>query len=156
MSSPLVNAVKHGDILRVKHLLAAGADPNEGARGVSMPLWVAAHRGNTPMVALLLEAGAKATSHTVHAAAFANHANTLRVLLIHGAPTDPPGTATPLLNRLKYSGFSREDQKKVRQLILDAGGREIDESHLRWRWSVRHGWRWRLRRFAFRLGWWQP
>ena len=153
MSSPLVNAVKHGDIIRVRQLLAAGADPNEGARGISMPLCVAAQRGNTPMVALLLEAGAKATWHAVHGAAFKNHANTLRVLLAHGAPTDPPGAFPPLLNFLKHSGFGQDEQHKVRQLILDAGGRELGESHLRWRWFVRFGWRWRLRRLAYRVGW---
>ena len=153
MSSPLVKAVKHGDVLRVRDLLAAGADPNEGARGVSTPLWVAAHRGNTPMVALLLQAGAKATWQTVHAAAFANHANTLPVLLAHGAPTDPPRTATPLLNALNYSGFTREQQSKVRQLLHDAGARELPDAYVRWRWLLRYGWQWRLRRFAFRFGW---
>ena len=34
---------------------------------------------------------------------------------------------------LKHSGFSQDEQHKVRQLILDAGGRELGESHLRQR-----------------------
>ncbi len=136
-----------------RHLLAYGADPNEGSRDVSIPLWVAAHRGNTPMVTLLLEAGAKATWQTVHAAACANHANTLRVLLAAGAPTDPPGATAPLLNGLKYCGFSREQQSKVRQLLHDAGARELPERYIKWRWQVRYGWQWRLRRFAYRIGW---
>jgi len=146
MSSPLVKAVKRGDLVSARRLLKGGADANEGTRGVSLPLWEAAHRGHTPMVTLLLEAGARTTWEVVHAAAFKNHANTLRVLLAAGAPADPLDGAIPLLNQLDYSGFTREQQSGVRQLLQDAGARELPAGVnivapvtapvSRWRWLL--------------------
>jgi hypothetical protein len=151
MSSSLLRAVKRGDLIGARNLLKSGADPNEGRRGVSESLWAAAHRGNTPIALLLLEAGAQPTWEIVHAAAFANHANTLRVLLASGAQPDPLGATMPLLNALKYSGFTLEQQSRVRQLLHDAGARELPDRSLRWRWSLRYGWRWRLRRLGYRI-----
>jgi hypothetical protein len=54
---------------------------NEGRDSVSWLLWAAAYRGHKPMVTLLSESGAKPSWHSVHAAAGANHAKTLQVLL---------------------------------------------------------------------------
>ena len=154
MTTSLFKAAKHGDVIEVRRLLEAGADPNEGS-GFYTPLAVAAARGNTPLVSLLLEAGANADWHAVQVAAFGNHAKTVRVLLAAGVDPNGPRGETPLLNSLHWSGFGREQQRRVRQLLRDAGARELPDWYLRWRWSIRYGWRWRLRRFLYSRGW-QP
>jgi hypothetical protein len=154
MITPLFKAIKRGDVTEVRRLLMSGADPNEAA-DFWTPLAYAAAHGNTPIVTLLLQSGAKPTWSAVQSAAFGNHARTVRVLLAAGADVDPPPGETPLLNGLKWSGFTQEQQARVRQLLRDAGGRELPEWYLRWRWTVRYGWRWRLRRWLSAHGW-QP
>jgi len=139
MISPLFKAIKHGDVIDVRHLLTSGADPNEGMPGFWTPINFAAACGDTPIVTLLLEAGAKPTSYAVQTAAFGNHARTVRVLLAAGADVDPPPGQTPLLNALKWSRFTQEQQARVRQLLREAGRRELPEWYLRWRWTVRYG-----------------
>jgi Ankyrin repeats (many copies) len=148
----LVRAAKRGDVIAVRRLLAAGADANATSGGYSTALNAAVARGNTPVVALLLEAGAKPDKCTVQVAAFANHAKTLRVLLAFGAQPHGPNR-TPLLNALNWSGLTRQQQARVRQLLREAGARELPDWYLRWRWSVTYGWRLRLRRFLYSLGW---
>jgi ankyrin repeat protein len=148
--TPLFRAAKRGDVIEVRRLLAAGADPN-GEPGFSTALNVAAARGNTPIVALLLEAGAKPDKFTVQVAAFANHAETVRVLLAFGAEAHGAAGA-PLLTALNWSAFTRQQQARVRQLLRAAGEREPPLWYLRWRWSIKYGWRWRLRRFLFSIG----
>jgi len=149
----LYKAVKHGDVINVRRLLSAGSDPNESYGEFYNPLAVAAARGNTPVLQLLLDAGAKPDSFAVQVAAFGNHAKAVRLLLAVGAPVDAGHGQTPLLNALSFSGFSRERQARVRQLLREAGGRELPDWYLRWRWSIRYGWRWRLRRFLYSIGW---
>ena len=152
--TPLMRAAKRGDVIEVRRLLESGADPNAGSDFYS-PLAVAAARGNTALVSVLLKAGANADWHAVQVTAFGNHAKTVRVLLAAGADPDGPHGETPLLNSLDWSGFSREHQIRVRQLLREAGARELPDWYLRWRWSIKYGWRWRLRRFLYSLGW-QP
>lgn len=144
--SPLYKAVKHGDVINVRRLLSVGCDPNETYGGAYSIVSIAAARGNTHIIQLLLDAGAKPTSVAVQAAAFGNHGRAVRLLLAAGAPADSEGGGTPLLNSLTWSGFSREQQRRVRQLLRDAGVRELPEWYLHWRWEIRWGWRWRLRR----------
>ena len=139
----LTRAVKRGDAIEVRQLLAEGVDANEGSPS---PLWLAAARGDTPIVALLLEAGVNPDWYVLEAAAFGNHAKTVQLLLASGVKTDLPDRA-PLLNALQYSGFTREQQGRVRQLLRDAGAKELPDSYLRSRWAIRFGWPWRLRRF---------
>jgi hypothetical protein len=152
--TPLMRAAKHGDVIEVRRLLESGADPNAGS-GFESALAVAAARGNTSIVSLLLEGGANADWHAVQVAAFGNHAKTVRLLLAAGVDPNGPRRETPLLNILHYSGFGREQQARVRELLREAGARELPDWYLRWRWSIRYGWRWRLRRFLLSLGW-QP
>ena len=145
---------EHAGPDEVRRLLESGADPNAGS-GFYTALGVAAAHGNTTIVSLLLEAGANADWHAVQVAAFGNHAKTLRLLLTAGVDPNGPRGETPLLNTLHYSGFGREQQARVRELLREAGARELPDWYLRWRWSIRYGWRWRLRRFLYSLGW-QP
>jgi hypothetical protein len=145
----LYKAVRRGDAMAVRRLLSDGCDPNETSRGDHRPLYPAAARGNTPILRLLLDAGAKPDWYAVHLAAFGNHCKTLRLLLAAGAPVDPKHAHTPLVNILGWSDRSREKFKGVRHLLREAGGRELPEWYLRWRWSLRYGWRWRLRRWLY-------
>src|SRR5437763_15251896 len=120
----LYKAVKRGDLINVRRLLSSGSDPNESWGGVDTPLSIAAARGNTPILRLLLDAGAEPSYWTVQVAAFGNHAKAVRLLLAAGAPADAEHGQTPLLNALRWSGFSREQQQRVRQLLREAGARE--------------------------------
>jgi hypothetical protein len=149
--TPLYKAVKHGDTIQVRRLLSEGADPNETWGRFGTILSDAATRGHTPILRLLLEAGAKPTSDAVQAAAFGNHVRAVRLLLKAGAAVDAEGSETPLLNALHWSGLSREQQEKLRILLREAGGRELSDWYLRWRWQLRYGWRWRLRRWLYCL-----
>lgn len=144
----LYRAAKRGDIIDVRRLLSEGSDPNEAPNNGS-PLVAAAARGNTPIIRLLLEGGAKPDWYSLQMAAFGNHAEAVRLLLIAGAPVDAGEAGTPLLNELKYSGTPLERQERVRQLLRDAGARELPDFYLRWRWSLKHAWRWRLRRLFY-------
>jgi ankyrin repeat protein len=144
----LYRAAKRGDIIDVRRLLSEGADPNEASNNNS-PLVAAAARGNTPIIRLLLEGGAKPDWHSLQMAAFGNHAEAVRLLLVAGAPVDAGEGGTPLLNELKYSGTPLERQERVRQLLRDAGARELPDFYLRWRWSLKYAWRWRLRRLLY-------
>jgi ankyrin repeat protein len=130
-------------------LLSDGADPNQPSGRFGTILSEAAARGHTPILRLLLEAGAKPTSYAVKAAAFGNHGKAVRLLLSAGAPVDAGGGQTPLLNALHWSGLSREQQEKLRHVLREAGGRELPGRYLRWRWQIRYGWRWRLRRWLY-------
>jgi hypothetical protein len=150
--TPLYKAVKHGDTIQVRRLLSEGADPNESWGRFGTILSVAAALGHTPILRLLLEAGAKPTSYAVQAAAFGNHGKAVRLLLAAGAPVDAGWGQTPLLNALHWSGLSAEQQEKLRRLLREGGGRELPAWYLRWRWQLRYGWRWRLRRWLHSRG----
>jgi ankyrin repeat protein len=139
-------------VIGVRRLLSDGSDPNE-ASDANTPLVAASARGNTPIIRLLLDAGANPDWWALQVAAFGNHAEAVRLLLAAGVPVDAGEGGTPLLNALKYSGTPLERQERVRQLLRDAGARELPESYLRWRWSFRYGWRWRLRRFLYSVEW---
>jgi hypothetical protein len=135
-------------------LLSVGADPNE-AFAVRSLLSYAAAQGNTPILRLLLDAGAPADWNALQMAAYRNHAKAVQLLLAAGAPTDAGKGDTPLLNALKYSGTSPEDpgRVRVRQLLREAGARELPGWYLGWRWTILYGWRWRFRRLLYSIGW---
>jgi hypothetical protein len=148
----LYKAAKRGDVIAVRQLLSGGCDPNATLRG-DRPLIAAAARGNTPILRLLLDAGAEPDWWALQVAAFGNHAEAVRLLLAAGAPVESGDGGTPLLNDLKYSGISLERQGRVRQLLREAGAKELPEVYLRWRWSILYGWRWRFRRMLYSFGW---
>ena len=151
----LFKAIRRGDPIEIRQLLAAGQDPNERpgpSPNVWSPIAYAASRGNTPVVELLLQAGGKADWFAVQCAAFGNHAKTVQLLLRTGVEPNPT-EATKLFNVLKYSGFTLEQQQRIRELLLAAGAREIPEWRERWLWSLKYGWRWRLKRWLYSRGW---
>jgi ankyrin repeat protein len=57
MNRALVDAADRGNLQRVRELLDAGADPNEGVEGIS-PLYFAIKQDNFQVVQVLLDAGA--------------------------------------------------------------------------------------------------
>ena len=148
----LYRAAKRGDTIGVRRLLSNGSDPNDAPKGVTA-LIAAATRGHTPIIRMLLDAGAQPDWYALQVAAFGNHPEAVRLLLSAGAPVDPGDGTMPLLNALKYSGIPPARQDRVRRLLHAAGAREMPQTVLRWRWSIRYGWRWRLRRQLYRFGW---
>ena len=148
----LYRAAKRGDAIAVRQLLSSGSDPNATLSRDS-PLSAAAARGYTPILRLLLDAAAKPDWWELQAAAYGNHAEAVRLLLAAGAAIERGDGGTPLLNSLKYSGVPLERQVRVRQLLREAGAKELSEAYLGWRWSILYGWRWRLRRLLYSFGW---
>ena len=79
----LYRVVKRGDSIEVRRLLSAGVDPN-GAPGLATPLSAAAARGNTGIIRMLLDGGAKPDGYAVQVAAFGNHAKAVQLLVGSG------------------------------------------------------------------------
>ena len=152
--SPLFYAVKLGDVIRVRQLLQSGVNPNDPAqcKDGRTPLTVAAARGNTVLLRLLLEYGAKADAQPLIAAAFENHAEAVRLLLKAGVPATVHVSGYALLDHLRWMPDRGKEWSVVKQLLREAGAPESPDWYLRWRWSIRYGWRWRLHRLLYSFG----
>ena len=108
-AAALAEAAAEGDTVRVRHLIAGGADPNaQGRDGVTVSQWALLHQSSRGLAALL-EGGAdpaRADSSgetVVHYAAKANDPVYLEVLLERGADANTPNGvtgATPLVPAL--------------------------------------------------------
>ncbi|MDZ4767465.1 MAG: ankyrin repeat domain-containing protein [Chloroflexota bacterium] len=121
----LMNAVNKNDAAGARTLIADGANVSEiDAKGDS-PLIIAAYKGYTEIVRLLLEAGAnvgaldpgmKATA--LHAAAYAGHAAAAQLLIQHRIDIDKQGP---------YNGYTAlhdaiwQDNIEVARALIDAG-----------------------------------
>jgi ankyrin repeat protein len=153
--SSLFRAVKHGDLLRARQLLDAGADPNVSADAV---LCLAAGRGDVPMCRLLVERGAAVDGNPVGGwtplavAALADHAEALRFLLSEGASPDVRPQGYPLLNWLDWSAPRNAQREQVVQFLREAGARKHPQWWLDFRWDLAYRWTRALRR----LGIWKP
>lgn len=149
--NPLFYAVKHGDVIRVRQLLQSGVHPNDAAqfRDGRTPLTVAAARGNTVLLRLLLEYGAKADAQALTAAAFESHAEAVRLLLKAGVPATVQVSGA-LLDRLRWGARRGKNARVVKQLLREAGAQESPDWYLRWRWYLMYGWRLDIRRM-----WWR-
>jgi ankyrin len=95
--TPLLFAVRHGDIASARLLLDAGAKVNDAAADEISPLVLAAHSGHTPMVAFLLDRGAEVNGARVgysalHAAVLRGDIDMIGTLLARGA--DPNARLT--------------------------------------------------------------
>jgi ankyrin repeat protein len=104
-----------GSVVRVRELIAAGADATRPARssGGRTPLAVAAANGRTDLVAELLTAGASVNAldtngvTPLYLAATNGHEPTVELLLAHGADPNAarPGSSPPLWAAV-YGGFA--------------------------------------------------
>jgi ankyrin repeat protein len=101
--------MKRGDIEAVRQFLFSGGSPIDRDSHCWTPLAMAAQRGNTPIIELLLDAGADVnagwpTRNTpLIAAAMAGSIRAVELLLSRGAKTDAEGLPVPeLLRNLGY------------------------------------------------------
>ncbi len=94
----LMKAIKNHNVALVKELIQQGTNINEVDEAQDAPLIIAAYKGYTAIVQLLLEAGAdvsavdpgmKATA--LHAAAYAGNAEVARLLIQHHIDIDKQG-----------------------------------------------------------------
>ena len=94
----LMRAVKSNNAAQVAKLIEQGAEVSRADANGDSPLIMAAYKGYTEIVKLLLEAGAdvaaldpgmKATA--LHAAAYAGHAEAARLLIAHGIDVNAQG-----------------------------------------------------------------
>ena len=146
----LYKAVKRGDILKVRQLLASGADPNEPSLEQT-PLSVAAGLGNRPIVRMLLDAGAKPGHWEVKCAAWGNHAEVVEWLLAAGAEAENPVTGPRLLDELKWTRFAPQQKQRVRELLIAAGYRDRDWRE-EWHWYLNRRVVWPVTRFLRNIG----
>jgi ankyrin repeat protein len=96
--TPLMKAVRQDDAARVRALIAQGVDVNELDSNGDPPLVMAAYKGHTEIVRLLLEAGADVAAvdpdmhaTALHAAAYAGRTDAARLLIAHGIDIDRQG-----------------------------------------------------------------
>src|SRR5215212_8189871 len=94
----LVNAVNSNNIALVKTLIAEGTNVNELDANQDAPLVMAAYKGYTEIVKLLLEAGADVTAvdpgmkaTALHAAAYAGRTEAAKLLIQYGVDIDKQG-----------------------------------------------------------------
>ena len=99
--TPLLFAARQGDLESGRILLAAGATPNDRAANGASALVVAAHSGQGPFAALLLEKGAEPNAadagySALHAAVLRGDLALVNALLARGAnPNAPVAKGTP-------------------------------------------------------------
>jgi ankyrin repeat protein len=103
-STPLLFAVRAGDVESVRHLLGAGADVNEALPDNMSALVLAAHSGHGAVGALLLEKGAEPNADAVgysalHAAVLRGDVGLVTALLARGADPNRPITKSSPIRR---------------------------------------------------------
>lgn len=121
----LMKAVKGNDVAAAKRLVAAGADVDETDANGDAPLIIAAYRGHTEIVALLLAAGADVTvvdpgmrATALHAAAYAGHADAAKLLIEYGIDLDKKGP---------YNGYTAlhdavwQNRIETARVLIEAG-----------------------------------
>jgi ankyrin repeat protein len=94
----LMKAVQRNDAAAVKTLIARGVNVNELDANGDAPLVMAAYKGHTDILRLLLEAGADLTAvdpdmkaTALHAAAYAGRTEAAKLLIEHGIDIDRQG-----------------------------------------------------------------
>jgi ankyrin repeat protein len=126
-TTPLVDAVRQGDVQAVRAVLKAGADVNQPEGDGATPLHWAAHRDSTELVRVLLGAGASAQAANdlgitpLHLAAANGNIETIRLLLEKRANANAAAASgvTPLMEAARHGSVDA-----VRLLI--AHGAELN------------------------------
>jgi ankyrin repeat protein len=135
-ATPLQKAVKRGDLLAARTLLAEGALPDDTS------LLTAVTKGDKPMIRLLLERGANANGAAhghdftplVWAAIYGNVA-VVKILLEAGASVFVRPSGYPLLNYVSWRCHSESQRPNVLAPLRSAGAQSRPDwwLHLRWR-----------------------
>jgi hypothetical protein len=119
----IAQAAFHGDVQRVRELLAAGSDPLDQSERSENPLFLAAFSGHAEVCRLLLEAGLDIEAGTgnestpLMTAALWGHVDVVRLLIEHGANVRAKrGSNTPL--KAAYSAVGVTKQRKQEMLAL--------------------------------------
>lgn len=129
----LMNAVQKNDIATVRKLIAQGVNVSELDENQDAPLIMAAYKGHTEIVKLLLEAGADVTAvdpgmkaTALHAAAYAGHADAARLLIEYHIDIDKQGP---------YNGYTAlhdaiwQNNVETAEVLIRAGADLSLESH---------------------------
>jgi ankyrin repeat protein len=129
----LMKAVQHNNAASVRELIAQGVNVNELDENRDAPLIMAAYKGYTDIVKLLLEAGADVTAvdpgmkaTALHAAAYAGHAAAARLLIEYGIEIDKQGP---------YNGYTAlhdavwQNNVEVAEVLIHAGANLDITSH---------------------------
>ncbi len=123
----LMTAINNNDILTVQNLIQKGADVNELDANRDAPLVIAAYKGYTEIVKLLLEAGADVTAGdpgmkatALHAAAYAGRTEAARLLIAYKIDIDKQGP---------YNGYTAlhdaiwQNNIETAKALIEAGAR---------------------------------
>ena len=121
----LMKAVKSNDLALVTELIEQGINVNELDANQDAPLIMAAHRGHTEIVRLLLEAGADVTAvdpgmqaTALHAAAYAGRAEAAKLLIEYHIDIDKQGP---------YNGYTAlhdavwQNNVETAKILIEAG-----------------------------------
>ncbi len=121
----LMDAVNHNDAAAVKKLIAQGVNVSELDANQDAPLVIAAYKGYTDIVKLLLEAGADVTAvdpgmkaTALHAAAYAGRAEAAKLLIAYHIDIDKQGP---------YNGYTAlhdaiwQSNVETVEVLLNAG-----------------------------------
>jgi ankyrin repeat protein len=141
-TSPLIDAVRHGDVQQVRSQLKAGANVNQPEGDGATPLHWAAYRDSVDLVQLLLAAGASAQAANdlgvtpLHLAAANGNVATLRLLLDRQANANAAAASgvTPVMEAARNG---RADA--VRLLVAhgaDVNARESARGQTALMWAV--------------------
>jgi ankyrin repeat protein len=129
----LMNAVKNNDVALVRELISQGININELDANKDVPLIIAAYKGYTEIVKLLLKAGAdvsvvdpgmKATA--LHAAAYAGNAEVAKLLIEYKIDVNKQGP---------YNGYTAlhdavwQNNIETAQVLIEAGANLNMKSH---------------------------
>ncbi|MFZ2492063.1 MAG: ankyrin repeat domain-containing protein [Thermoanaerobaculia bacterium] len=125
--SALMKAVNSNAIDKVRQLIAEGVDVNELDSGRNAPLVMAAYKGHSEIVKLLLEAGAdvgaldpdmKATA--LHAASYAGRTEAAKLLIAHHIEIDRQG---PNNGYTALHDAIWQNNIETAKVLVDAGAR---------------------------------
>jgi ankyrin repeat protein len=128
----LMKAVQHNDAAAVRKLIADGANVDELDNG-DAPLVMAAYKGHTEIVKLLLEAGADVTAvdpsmkaTALHAAAYAGRTEAAQLLIEYGIEVNKQG---PKNGYTALHDAIWQNNIATARVLIEAGASLSLESH---------------------------